>query len=884
MTGVFYLQSFYSIKQSVNSVESLVKKAKENQYDFVALSDFENLYGMLELVSVCEKYKIKPLVGMKIRVTVNMFSRNILIGLLVYASNDIGINNLTKISNIIQINGKITLSEINNLQDGIFAILSNIDLIFCDMLKQKWLDLPEEEVLVTEVLKHFQIYLKCFFFGLSLQSYLLEYSANLFLLIVSKLNIKVVITHKTNYLELKEKKVYELLKQLSKSNSLKNEDLSVQFLDKEQIFLKYKPFLDIYQKNFLDLKTFLDSVTYNHVFSKQLHLPSFNSFERQKSFQYLKRIVFLFLSFYKKTHKISFDLYNRQLEKELHLIEQMNCVDYFLIVADLVNYSKKKGILLGPGRGSSVSSLVCFCLQITEVDPLKYNLLFERFLNDQKKTIPDIDLDFPDDKIDIIIKYIINKYGVDYVANLITFNTYSIKTLMSDLNHDFNESLYNDISNIVKGIPRFVGTHPSGIVITNKHLLHNYPIQLNHSHSSILYQVRFDHSQLSRIGLMKMDLLNLKSLSVIEKILKNIDQTQQISWHQISLNDAKTYHTLQTGDTDYIFQLESDTAKNILKKIRPQTIEDLADVLSFNRPGPKKFIDLYCTNKQKLKKNFIHFDFDFILQKTYGILLYQEQIMEMIYHFAGYNLAESEFFMKRMIKNQKTYLNENELKKEFIYNSVKIQKHSPELSSQVYDYISKFSNYTFNKSHAIAYAIISYKMAYLKTHYFLFFGLVFLDEYKKDSQKTSELLIKIKKEVCLLKPNILQSEANYKLWEGKLLLPLTLISGISEDICLTIIKEREKQKFYDFYDFKQRVKHILNNNLLENLIFAGALDIFGLSRETLICHSKFEYLIHENLLSLFPKKNRNIDLQNLQKFLKTKHLIVFGFDLDAIVA
>ncbi|KXT29276.1 DNA polymerase III, alpha subunit [Candidatus Phytoplasma oryzae] len=881
MLGVFYLQTYYSIMSSTYSIESLIKKAIKNNYDFVALSEEENLYSMVDFLELCNKYKIKPIMGIKIYLYLDFLSSSQKIGFLVYSFDDIGLQNLIKISNFIKIKrNHITLKELLFFQEGNFFILSNIEFVFINLLDTE---------IIKKILFKLKSEIKYFFLGISLQSNFLEMFANIFFSLAEKLNLQVVAVHKTHFLEEEEKDIYELLLKLS--NKKINKKFNFQFLEKEKIIKDYQVYFNDYKHLFLDLKKFMENIQYQTIFNNIIYsLPSLKLFDiYENSYQCLRKIVFdnLFKKISQKS--INFALYLERLEKELNIIKKISYEKYFLIVYDLISYAKKKKILLGPGRGSSSSSLVCFLLGITEVDPLLYNLIFERFLNLYRNKMPDIDLDFPDNKLNIILKYIVKKYGINHVANIITFSTLTVKSILNNITYMNYKISNNEIKklNKLEGIPKFIGTHPAGIIISKNNLLKFLPIQKNiQINSPFLYQTQLDAKQLAKMGFNKIDLLSLKSLTFIEKILQKISKKFRISWNQIPLDDLDTFSTLQKGDTEYIFQLESPNAQNILKKVCPKKIEDLVDVLALNRPGPFFFLNNYLKYKDRKSTKIIDESIDFIIKKTNGIILYQEQIMEIAFYFAGYNLSESENFMNSITRNKLKKDNNDfiQIKENFLHKSQK-KGNSLYLSNKIYNYIIQFSNYTFNKSHSVAYSLISYRMTYLKTHYFLFFFAVLLDEYVKNSLITFQIIKKIKKKknIIFVKPSVFESTSEYQILDdNKVLLPLTLIKDLSFQICELIIKEREKRKFYDFYDFLTRCKYFLNNSLLRNLIFAGSLDFFGLKRKTLFQNSNLDFLEHEKYLTPFKKKIEKETEYSLE-YLKKENIKIFGFFLNELI-
>ncbi|WP_341266511.1 PHP domain-containing protein [Candidatus Phytoplasma fraxini] len=892
MIGVFYLQSNYSIMESIPSVEVLVRKAKENNYRFVALSDNENLHGIVEFFDICQKYKIKPILGIKIYLALNdIIGQNKQIGVLIYALNDVGINNLIQISNWIRTNSqKMTLTTLKQFQEGLFFILSNVDFFLSDIS-----DLNLIEKIFVQLKNNFNL----FFFGLSLQSDFLElFAHNILALVVEKLKISAVVVHKTNFLESSQREAHQLLLQLMYPS--KDLDMSFQFLTQQEIDIKYQSYYDEYKESFLDLESFIAPIQYLNIFPSDLTLPKFSQISQESSADYLEKITYAFLKEKIPISLSQFSFYDERLKKELKIIKDMHYEDYFLIVFDLLRYAKNEGILLGPGRGSSAGSLVCFCLGITEADPLLYNLLFERFLNSKRNKKPDIDLDFPDNKINIILKYIYDKYGPSYTANIITFNTLTKKSFLQNTNYIRYQKEFLKTSKLdeqqkkilgqLEGLPQFTSTHPSGVIISNKDLTKYLPVQNNpQSNSPLRYQTQIEDRYLSKIGLPKIDVLSLKSLTLIDKILKeiNVDNKETINWHQIPFDDKLTYQLLQKGDTKYIFQLESLMAQKVLQKVKPEKIEDLAAALALNRPGQINYIDSYCRHKQE-QQNFLvdketYQYLQNILKNTHGLILYQEQIMEIAFSFAGYDFSEAEIFTKYIIQKSDSDDKEQKIiRTEFIKCSQQ-KGHSEKIAASVYDYILKFSNYSFNKSHSVSYSLISYRMAYLKTHYFYLFAKVLLEEYQKIPSETEDLLKKIQKnnKIQIIVPNIFKSGLKYELIEGKLLLPLISIKNVNEEIALFIMKERKIKKFVNFYDFKNRCQKVLNNDLLRSLVLAGAFSDFGLNKNTLLNESNLEYLEHEEYLLPFKKQ---IFLKEFsEEYLKQEMNKIFGFDLKTLL-
>ncbi|WP_334330909.1 DNA polymerase III subunit alpha [Candidatus Phytoplasma prunorum] len=919
MRGYFYCQSYYNLLKSLISIEDIVKTAIKNQYDFVSLSDNENLYGMIEFLELCYKYKIKPVIGIKIKLNLNkkneFAKNNKKIGILVYAKNDIGINNLIKLSNIIKAENKeIYLQDLQELQEGLFIIISILDKFFFEKINNYFLSPTNQNKETIEImLINFKEKIKNFYIGISLQSNInidmIKYGINDLSIIspdleqiedniiyfADKLKIKILPTHKTNYLEQKDNIVYQQLIKLNPNNTSEknNQRLNLNFLTKEEFILKY----DKYPKLISNLKELVSKINYsNNIFYNKFNLPKINKdvflnsskILKQKTWENLKKKI------NPKENKI-YPKYEKRLNNELKIISQMKYEDYFLIVADIVSYAKKNNILVGPGRGSSVSSLVCFCLDITEIDPLKYDLIFERFLNPQRTKMPDIDLDFPDNERENVINYVKKKYKSNNIANLITFLHFPINFLIDKIaknlyNYTNTETLKKKILkkkldktdyrgkeierivNIIAKIPRTTGTHISGIILNKENLLKTLPLQLNPNSTQKIYQTQFEDKNLQKIGLFKIDFLGIKVLTLMQEILKKI---KNLEIKNIPLDDIKTYNLLKEQKTISIFQLESTTAKNVLKKIQPCKFSDLIDVLGFNRPGTINFINEYVRNKKKnIKKIFLHPLIHKILKPTYGVIIYQEQIIKIIIKFANYSLIDADNFRSAISKKDQYFLIKE--KDNFIKKSIE-NGNSIEDTNKIYDHIYNFANYGFNKSHSVAYALITYRISYLKTNYKKEFNLVLLNQFAKNNDwlTTNNLIKEIKTEFEFIKPNILNSSNQYNILSiNKLIIPLISIKGVDNNFYQNLIKERKQKVFENYENFKQRLKISLNlnknENVLDNLIFSGALDIFGLNRRTL-----YEY---KNINSERPKEYKEFSKIKLN----TEEKKAFKFDLSLI--
>ncbi|MBT1576938.1 DNA polymerase III subunit alpha ['Elaeagnus angustifolia' witches'-broom phytoplasma] len=908
MRGVFYLQSFYSLLQSLNSLETLVQKAKENDYDFVALSD-DNLYGMPTFLKLCHNYQIKPILGLKI----NFLHNNQLATLLIYAKNDQGIKNLIQISTIIKNEEKpqITLNQISHLGKDLFALIPGENPFFDDMFfrdqKDKFFQIA------TQLQKIFDELV----LGISYQNSFLELLSENIIDFANHFQIPYVPINKTCYDTFQAQPTYQILAQMENKKNDKQTDLS--FLTKDNFDSAYNA--QTHKAMFAYLKKLIFSIKYQNYLPQKMLLPSFVDFLQPQKItakEYLKQISYEGLRQYIDFKNPKYTKYQQRLDQELQIIADMEYDNYFLIVGDVVRYAKKQGILVGPGRGSSSGSLVCFCLQITEIDPLQYDLIFERFLNPQRKTMPDIDLDFPDNTRDLIIQYVCQKYGTKHVASIITFGRFvSQKAIINELVKfmptvkEFQtkrvlayldkkstcqkETLDLQMKNLltmasyIEGIPRFTGTHPAGIILSQMPLDQIIPLQKG-THNN-LQQTQWEASFLESIGLLKIDFLGLRSLTLMNKMVLAIQKTNpHFGLFKIPLNDTKTFELLQQGKTIGIFQLESYNAKIFLQKMMPQKFEDLIALLALNRPGPIDSFNIFLKNRHQKTTTFFSPLIDFILQPTYGIILYQEQIMQIVAVFAKYSLAQADLFRRAISKKGKDLLLQE--KNNFIAQS-KEQGRNLTIANKLYDYILKFANYGFNKSHSVAYSLISYRMAYLKANHFIVFVITLLNDAIGDATQT-EILLKevIQKGIIIEPPHIFSSQDKYYFKDNKLFLPLTIIKGINVAFCQELMKEQKKlikehQKltktaqmplYYSFKTFKQQLFPFLTEPLLTNLIFAGTLDKMGLNRNTLeqnkdlkevkyYPYSDYEPKIHPELpsneLVIKQKKTLGFGLHNL---------------------
>ena len=782
----------YSLLKSLIKLPDLISFLNENNIKECAICD-ENLNGFMEFYLKCKENNIKPIIGLD-----TVFES---MHIYVYAKNYFGYQQLLKID-YLKNNMKLSYLENPNL-------------------------------LVIIPFKSIDIYEK------------LKYKDNVYIGFCNDIE-------KNNALLISDKIVY-----VDNVRCLYKKDIP---------YLKYLKMLNdnfVYNDNaYYKASSFEDIQTTNE-FSKQINLeipfdkkyiPKYNNSDN--NYEYLKKLCILGLN-KRFDGKVS-NKYKERILYELDVINKMGFVDYFLIVYDYVLYAKKNDIFVGPGRGSAAGSLVSYSLGITNIDPIKYDLLFERFLNINRKKMPDIDIDFESDKRINMIEYVKNKYGFDKVAVGLTFNNYKAKLILRDLAKllkvdsnvfdkfikNINSSLslkenyqnekvkkyiemYSELKNLydisyhLEGLKKNTSTHAAGVIISSEKLGKIIPI----SNEDGTLKTGIEMPYLEKMGLLKMDFLALEKLNIISKVSKKI---KNFNINNIPLDDKKTLKIFYDADTDDIFQFESSYAKSVLDKLKITSFNELTVSLALVRPGANKQIDEYLKNK----KEGINLTGDLadILGATYGTIIYQEQVMKIFEKVGGYSLFEADDIRVAISKKKEDIINAQHDK--FVSGGIK-NGYSKEFIEKLFNKIKEFGGYGFNKSHSVAYALVSYQMAYLKANYpkeFMFYLL----ENNKDISKCEKILSSLKNSgYKLLKPNINYSIDKYAEKNGYILLPLNIIRGLNDDIISKIIRVRENG-FNDIFDFFVKTNSFLNNETYLILIKSGALDIFKINKQTMI--------------------------------------------------
>lgn len=810
-----YIKTDNSLLSSLINIDELIKYALKNNISSLSITD-NNMYGVIEFYNKCIINNIKPIIGLELTIE----NKKIIL----YCIDNNGYKNLIKLSTI---NSEKTIDydDLKKYSASLICIVLYKDMDIYETLEK--------------------IYEKIYI------GYKNEFEYE------KTQNTNKVYINQICYLNEFDDIYLKYLTAIKNSQLIENVE---NMLINNNLILEK----DLLKLNF--------DLTNNYEITKMCNIkiehednliPKFKCPDSLDSYTYLKKLCIDGLKkiFGNTVNKIYVD----RLKKELEIINKMGFCNYFLIVWDYVKYAKENSILVGPGRGSAASSLVAYVLNITTIDPIKYNLLFERFLNPERITMPDIDIDFEYRYRDAMVKYVISKYGIKNVAPIITFGTLGAKQAIRDVartmsielkmvdnlckminsnltlleNYNKNSKIKNYISineelkNLYKvatkieGLKRHTSIHAAGVVMCDKPLDEVIPLDKSHND---FYVTGYSMEYLESLGLLKMDFLALKNLTLIKDTIDELN----INFDDIPINDKKAINIFTKANTIGIFQFESEGMINFIKKLKPDNVEDVIASLALFRPGPMNNIDSYIKRKKGIEKiDYIHDDLYDILKDTYGIIIYQEQIMLIASRMASYTLGEADVLRRAMSKKKESILiNEKE---KFITRSI-ANGYDEKIATKVYELILKFASYGFNRAHSVSYAMISIKMAYLKANYSLVFMKNLLNMVIGNSIKTNEYIYECKKlNVELTKPDINISEDKYIQKNGKLFFPLNLIKNIGVGAVELILKERHKKQFDDIFDFINRCYgKIVNRQVIESLIYSGAFDSLNYNKRTLI--------------------------------------------------
>lgn len=887
-----HLHSEYSLLDGACRIGQLVKKASELGMHSLAITDHGVMYGVIDFYRACKKEGIKPILGCEVYTSARShLDKDPHLDsdqghLILLARDGKGYRNLMKLVSLGFTEGfyykpRIDYDQLAQHSEGLIALSACIaGDIPQAVLSQDYEKARSLALRLEEIMGKGNFYLELQYNGLEEQkivnSYLIDLSR--------ETGIPLVATNDVHYINREDARAQEILICIQTGKTIEDPD-RLKF-ETDELYLKSADEMWEYfagcpeaLQNTIDIASRCNvDITFG-----ELHLPRFDVPEGYTPSEYLRLQC-------EKGFKLRYsenESYHKQMEFELSVIEQMGYVDYFLIVWDFIKFARDNGIMVGPGRGSAAGSIVSYCLWITNVDPMKYDLLFERFLNPERISMPDIDIDFCYERRQEVIDYVVRKYGADRVAQIITFGTMAARAAVRDVGRalaiPYNEvdrvakmipmapgrhitisdaidanpelrALYKedesirellDTARTLEGMPRHASTHAAGVVISSEPITEFVPLYRNED----LISTQFPMTTLEELGLLKMDFLALRTITVIRDTLDMIKAGRgvEIDIEKIDYEDTAVYELIGRGDTSGVFQLESSGMTQFMKDLQPSSLEDIIAGISLYRPGPMDQIPRYIRNKNNPDKiTYITEKLRPILQVTYGCMIYQEQVMQVCRDLAGFSLARSDLVRRAMSKKKKDVMDAE--RQNFVYGCTDsdgnviipgaIRNGVDEKAAHIiFDEMMDFASYAFNKSHAAAYAYVGYQTAWLKCHYPVEFMAALLNSFLGSLSRVSQYVLECRKRgIEVLPPDINESQSAFSVSRGKIRFGLAAVKHVGENVVKGIIEERKRNgHFKSFIDFCERMEgRELNKRAVESLIKCGAFDSFGIYRSRLI--------------------------------------------------
>ncbi len=860
------VKSSYSLLKSPTRISNLVTTAKERGYKALALTDENVLYGAVEFYNAAKKAGIKPILGLRLVVALNETDGTKL-DLVFLAKNQRGYQHLMDLSTLQQTRKDkkipLTIAQISPLLGELFIIIPPQSTVF-SILAQPTSILTELANLGDDdsVL-------------LGVNSRLDDVQIDTLQQLSKQLSLPLVGTSPVDYLNANDLFASRVLQAIDAGVELKDPTIEAGRRGQHYLHSKEQIVQDYNAKGLSAAAQKTVEVAALCNVELQFRAPVLPHFKNQAgipSQQYLRSLCIQGLKKRRVAPGKTIQQYQERLAMELKVIHEMGFDDYFLIVWDVMNFAHQQKITTDPGRGSAAGSLVAYALGITEVDPLQYDLLFERFLNPERAQMPDIDLDIPDNRRDEVLQYVHQKYGHQRVAQIITFGTLAAKQVVRDVSRVFNLPRYDmqrlidalphglhvtlkdalkesqqlknllddnpkfrlliQVAQQLEGLPRHYSIHAAGIVLSEQPLHEIVPLQ---DGSDGLLMTQFAKDTVEALGLLKMDFLGLKNLSIMDNTLQMIRQEDpNFDLQKINFNDPLTLQLFQRGKTEGIFQFESSGIRNVLVNLHPTNFEDIVAVNALYRPGPMENIPHFTARKAgKEKITYPAPSLEKILESTYGILVYQEQVMQLASVMAGFTLGEADLLRRAMSKKKKATM--EDMRTKFIAGATE-HGYSAQVAHQVFEYIDRFANYGFNRSHAVAYSMMAFEMAYLKVHYpAAFFTALMnaetnIEKLKRHVGDAKQFGVKISG------PRINISESSFLLHDGTVYFGFSAIKGVRRDFVAAILEERQQNgKFTDLRNFITRIpERWQKQELIEPLIYSGAFDNMGYNRAEMI--------------------------------------------------
>jgi DNA polymerase-3 subunit alpha len=877
-----HVHTQYSILDGASAIPQLISKVKDYRMQAVAITDHGNMFGVKKFYNIARRNGIKPIIGCEVYVAKkSRFDRTEKEDrsgdhLILLAKNKIGYHNLVKLVSYAWIEGfyykpRIDKELLKKYHEGIIASSACLG----GELPQAILN--EDEKVAEEILLQFsELFGEDYYLELvrhktgnpaiDEDTFKRQQIVNEKLIRFSKkFGIKLIATNDVHFINEEDAEAHDRLICLNTGKDL-NDPKRLRYT-KQEYFKTKEEMNDL----FSDIPEALENTTEvaekveNYKLNHEPIMPDFPlpaGFDNED--KYLKHLTYEGAK--QRYGEITNEIKER-IDFELSVIEKMGYPGYFLIVQDFLKAAREMGVAVGPGRGSSAGSVVAYCTRITDIDPLKYNLLFERFLNPDRISLPDIDIDFDEDGRDEVLNWVVNKYGINRVAQIITFGTMAAKMAIRDVariqqlpladadrlaklvperpgitlaqaykevqeleaaKNSTNEQISQTLkyAEILEGSIRHTGIHACGIIIGKNDLIDHLPICT--SKDSNLFVTQYDGNYVEDVGMLKMDFLGLKTLSIIKDAVTNIKKSKglEVKINNIPLNDKETYELYSRGETTGLFQFESDGMKKYLRELKPNRFEDLIAMNALYRPGPMEYIPSFI-NRKHLREE-IHYDISFMkeyLQDTYGITVYQEQVMQLSQAMAGFTRGQADSLRKAMGKKQKKVM--DDLKEKFIEGCLK-NGYYESIVTKIWQDWEAFAQYAFNKSHSTCYAYVSYQTAYLKAHFPAEFMAAVLSRNINDIKKITILMAETKRMgISVLEPDVNESDLKFTVnKDGNIRFGLGAIKGVGENAAQTIIKERKNGgNFKDSYEFAERINlNSVNKKSIEALAMAGAFD------------------------------------------------------------
>jgi DNA polymerase-3 subunit alpha len=935
-----HVHSEYSLLDGAARIKEMAAKAAALGMKSLALTDHGVMYGAVPFYKACREHGIKPIIGMEAYITAGSRhekqsrKEQPIYHLTLLAKNEVGYRNLMKLSSIGHLEGfyyrpRIDFEVLTAHAEGLVCLSGCMSSELSRQLIDDNYDAAKATALRYRQLFGDDYYLELQDHGILDQK---QVSAGI-LKLAEELGIPLVATNDSHYMCEDDASLQDVLICIGTGKTVDDPDRLK--MSTNQAYLKSgEEMASLFRhvpEAIANTIRIADSCELELEFGRHI-LPEFAPLpEGSSAAKYLRELCELGLK--ERYGGFNDDLLQtaeNRMDYELKVIGQMGFDDYFLIVWDFIRYAHQEGIVTGPGRGSSAGSLVAYVLKITDVDPLKHKLLFERFLNPERVSMPDIDIDFSDERRDEVIRYVVNKYGAEHVAQIITFGTLAARAAVRDVGRVLNLP-YGDVDKTAKlipaapgmsieramkensefralaegasgsadliamarrveGMPRHASTHAAGVVISSHPLTDYVPLQEG-TDGVPLTQYSMEH--LEAVGLLKMDFLGLRTLSIIERTLAVIreESGKEFRWDEVSYEDELTYELMGRGDTTGIFQLESTGMRRVLKEMKPNDFEDIVSAVALYRPGPMEFIPQFIKAKHGLAVvEYPHHSLEPILADTYGIIVYQEQIMQIASSMAGFTLGEADLLRRAVSKKKREVLDEQ--RQFFVAGSTKLE-HTVEEANRVYDMIVRFADYGFCRAHAAAYAVLAFQTAYLKAHYPIAFMASMLTAVVGNQRKTAEYVDECRRmNIAVLPPDVNESgvlftplaaggEAGTR---GAIRFGMAGVKNVGTQAIESILRERKERPFESLSDFCRRIdSRVCNKRVIESLIQSGALEslpghrsqqLAGLE-STLVAAAAWRKQREELQIELFDfaeSPNWNVDLPAIPPYSQTQLL------------